>query len=871
MNRAFLRHAAQFSAALLATTAAILQAAPVENAAKTAGAAEQATDAMKSGIPEVAIVKLREALAGTPELKEPGEKAEEARAGLRLRLAEALLAAGNAEEALTELKEVKELNEPKEDAPSQAPPTAPSAPDGLSAPALKRRQTARLLKARANFALGRWEEALALFRAAWETPEAPQTAVLGMAESLRALGRLDEAIAALEATPQKDAPANLRLAELYLEDGRVKPCARLLPEITASTPGEEKWKQYVEARLLLAQGHPAYSLGRFESLQNEPGSPGLTLGIMTGALLGVSDSRAQLSGLASADNVLEQFIWRHPESPRLGELFSKLDEIYAGEEDASDSELQKWAERGPEHRAGFAAFYLARLNQRAGKRERALKALEKYDDRFPQHPVLAAALLLRGQLLTAENRYSEAQATLNAAMRASKNDLERAEIEMASAAISFQQGEFVLAATVFRAAGEHAPALWERAMFNSALSWLHQGNFPRFLQDYQELSARVPKSPYRRELILEEGLLQARQGPSQAAAAQETLRRFIEDFGDNPRVTEARIALAELRLSGNDPAGASEILRVSNEVAAENPPSAQTPQAAQALQQSAYLAIFVADAAEPRDDAKVAALCEEFLAKFPLAAKRPEVRMKLGQVCFRTGDFVGAQTQFETLARETPSSPLVETALFLAGQASMKRMSEGAIDRAIELFEETAKMDGPLKLQARLQQAVAHNRLAKQNEAILLYDAILRADPPADVRFAALAGKAANLAELGERDRALYEQALELYSRLAAEPGLGVTWRGQALCEKGRLLEILGKPGEALAAYYDVLAAGLAQPEEYYWFYKAGFDAGRLCEAQGQWKSAIGVYRKMAALKGPRAEEAEKLADRLRLEHFIWE
>jgi tetratricopeptide (TPR) repeat protein len=198
-------------------------------------------------------------------------------------------------------------------------------------------------------------------------------------------------------------------------------------------------------------------------------------------------------------------------------------------------------------------------------------------------------------------------------------------------------------------------------------------------------------------------------------------------------------------------------------------------------------------------------------------------------------------------------------------------MTEGSVDRALELFEEAAKMDGPLKLQARLQQALAQNRLGKQGEAILLYDVILRGEPPAEVRFAALSGKAANLAELGEKDPASREQALELYSKLAAEPDLGVTWRSQALYQKGRLLEALERPEEALAAYYDVLEAGLAKPEEYYWFYKAGSEAVRLCEARGQWKSAIAIYRKMAALEGPLAEDAGKRASELRLKHFIWE
>jgi len=72
--------------------------------------------------------------------------------------------------------------------------------------------------------------------------------------------------------------------------------------------------------------------------------------------------------------------------------------------------------------------------------------------------------------------------------------------------------------------------------------------------------------------------------------------------------------------------------------------------------------------------------------------------------------------------------------------------------------------------------------------------------------------------------------------------------------------------------FYDVLQAETAAGEpDYFWYYKAGFDAARMLEAQEQWKAEIGVYEKMAKSQGPRAEEAKKRAEQLRLEHFIWD
>ena len=776
---------------------------------------EQARKALEEGVAEVAIVKLQQQLAAAP--LETGARRE-----AKTTLAEALLAAGRTEEAL------QKVGDPE-----------------LKAP---------LLEARIQAALGDWNAALALFDTAADDPRA----TMGRAECLHALGRLPEAIAALEGiAPTGPASVSLRLSEYYLEKDQCEPCGRILAGIRAPlTVAERKWKQYLEARLLLAQKKYTEAYERFEALLRDPRQ--LTAEMILGATLGMTDSRTELTGLTAADDILEQCIWKHPESPFLATLFRKLDEVYSGEENPSLDELRKWAQREPALRAGYATFYLARFLVRDAKPEPALGVLDAFAARFPRHPLLSNALLMQGRLLADSGRFDAAQKSLDDAMRAAPGADLRAEIEMASASAHFKAGEFILAATVFHSAGEHCPALAERARFNTALSWLHQGNYARFGGEYRDFSQLFPKSPLRPDLILEEGFLRARQGDPKAEAA---LQQFIRTCPENPRVPEAWLTLAELRHAAHDCATASQYLKVVN----DNPASAPT------AEQSDYLAIFVADAANPPADDKVIALCRTFAARHPKSPRLPEVRMKLGQVFFRTGDFASAQTQFETLALETPASPLVEAALFLAAQSSTKRIDAEGIDRAIELFGEVAARNGPLKLHARLQLAALQNRLGKEADAVKIYDDILKANPAAEIKAVALSGKADNLLALGARDKALVEQALALYDQLASEPGIDATAQHRALYNKGRCLETLARPEEALAAYYQVVESGAANPKEYFWFYKAGFDACRLSETRQQWKSAIAIYQKMAALDGPRAEEAKARMTQLRLEHFIWE
>lgn len=320
------------------------------------GASDLLTDAsaaLNEGVPQVAIVKLQQQLADASKL-EPGD-----RRLVKARLAEAFLVAGRATDALGLIHD-PDLKEP-------------------------------MLEARIDAATGRWKEALAIYSAP-AAPGQPQT-VISRAECLWQLGRLSDAVTTLEnAGAEAPAAVQLRLAEFYLEQNSLKACSRLLQGIKPHTLAEQKWKQYVEARLYLEQGYPAYAYGRFEEILRDPRQ--LTENLVAGSALGMTQARAELSGLADADDILEQFIWKYPESPHLDTVFRKLDEVYAGEENASKSELEKWSGRNEVQRAGYAEYYLAKLLLREGKEEQALNTLQGFSVRFPRHSILADALLM---------------------------------------------------------------------------------------------------------------------------------------------------------------------------------------------------------------------------------------------------------------------------------------------------------------------------------------------------------------------------------------------------------------------------------------------------------------------------------------------
>ena len=779
-----------------------------------------ARQAIEEGIPEVGIQKLRLYLAGN---LQPAQRAE-----ATLKLAEALLDAGHSDEALVTLGKSRTGAE------------------------------SDFLKARILSAQGRWNEALPLFHSlgAAVDPAMAGLAKQGEAEALYALGRLPEAIAVLESVPDDD--SKLRLADFYFEAQNLKKCEALLAASSPKSPGGVQWKKEIEGRLLLAADKPQAALAQFNEILKDTQGAGENL--MVSALMGVTGAHLAMGEAEQAGKGVEDFIRAHPDSRYLELLFKRLDQVYSNQENASEVELLKWAENPPIHRQALARFYLGKNKARAKKTDKALADWAVFARDFPDHPLLTQAFLQQGAILLELGKKAEALSAFESAMRKAPDAEALAEAEIAAGRVHFKQGEFLLAANLFRSASDHSERLWETSIYNSALSWLNQGNYEKFMEDYKRLSLKYPEGKLRSELLLEEGLIQAR---ARDPRARESLRLFIRDFPEHPRVAEARVALAERCFLASDFAGAGQYLKVVN----------TTPQSLETSERAEYLALFLADAAEPRNERKVINACQTFIDSHRKSQLLPEVRMKLGQVYFRREDFANAQTQFELLAAENPGTPYAEMALYLAGKSAAQSMNADATGRALELFEQVKKLSGPLKLYALQQEALIKSRPGTESEAVILFDNILGADPEADLKLAALCGKGNSCMAVANSDPKGLDQAIVVFDLLANDPDSTAFWRNQALYKKGKCLEKQGETSEALVVFYDVLASRLgadAEPD-YFWYYKAGFDAAQLLEAGQEWKSAIGIYKKMAAVNGPRSKEAGDRARQLRMEHFIWE
>jgi hypothetical protein len=202
----------------------------------------------------------------------------------------------------------------------------------------------------------------------------------------------------------------------------------------------------------------------------------------------------------------------------------------------------------------------------------------------------------------------------------------------------------------------------------------------------------------------------------------------------------------------------------------------------------------------------------------------------------------------------------------------MSSMGARSLDRAIVLLDEVVRLNGDLKWAARNEEAVIERKLGKPQDALLLYDEVLKGDARPSEKREALCGKGDIFFEMGSSDPKNYRRAIEIYDQLASEKEEPIHWRNQALFKKGLCLEKESDRAGALATFYTVLENDTRpdRPRELFWYYKAGFNAARLLEDDSEWESAATIYQKLAAADGSRSEEARARLSRLRLEHFLW-
>lgn len=581
------------------------------------------------------------------------------------------------------------------------------------------------------------------------------------------------------------------------------------------------------------------------------------------AHLGLERALTGLNRPDDAGEVLEGFIENRPQSTALNEMLAELNRIYQKQSNPSQNQLRRWSRdsTNPERQA-VSIYYQSQFDLRDKGSDAALATLSGWLDKFAKHPLRANVLLYYGEQLVSEQKWADGIRRLNEGLTLSKAATTTGEIHVALANALFQTERFSLAADHFQKAARVLSNSAQNLLYDAALSWLRAADFQKFVSVYDEFSGLFPESPLRSDLLIEKGFLQARGGDMDSA--RETLNLFIRDFSPHSRIAGAHLALAEIARDSSPGISQKELL-----LASQNGPSKEV------AERSAYLMFLQESNAASNNytPQNQISRSEAFLKMYSSSAFEAEVRFRLGEAYFAEKDYTAAGAQFELISTRFPNSPLLEQATFLAGQSAIRTMNPTSVDGAIELFEKVVRMKGPLQAYARFEQASVKRNNGAYEEALVLYDDLLAQNPLTDLLASTLAAKGETLYLEASQDLKKLNDSINSFEQLAALPGVSRYWKNLALYKKAKGLQWLGQKDAMLAAYYDVLAAPVDAfgTPEYYWFYRAGFDAAESLESDEQWGAAIAIYRKLVQAKGPRSVEAEERIKRLRLEHFIWE
>ncbi|HEY3662874.1 MAG TPA: tetratricopeptide repeat protein [Chthoniobacterales bacterium] len=814
---------------LLAIAGLVLLSLGQNVLAQESEALQAAIAPLTQGVPEVAISRLQDFLAKNPAASE--------QAVAKRKLAEALVCAGQLDAALKVFAD----------------------------PALTNDAESNFWHAQALAGLDRWASALPLYAqvAADEKSALRNEAAFGQAEALRALGRKDEALRvlqSLEKTSQWVTRAKLGRAQLLLDHGDLTAADRLLRETKPQVATERSERRFLFGRLNIEQGHSERAIETLNLILKHP--EGVSHRLLVATLFALADAHAQEKTPEEGDDSLEEFIDHHPNDSALPAIFARLDELYRMERKPSTNELERWMRDSAQPRQALAQWYMARSRLRAGDREKAIELLTQLRDSPARLSSLGEADLELARLHLERWEWDEAIKSAQAARTLNSTPAFLQQVDWLIAEANYRSGKIETAAKTYEDLARRTPGFAGDALFNAALCWLRLDRSTEFAADYRKISNDPAKQGAEGDLLLEEGSVQASQGKPEA---EETFRKFIRDFPQSPRVSEAWVALAELAFHAAQPD-----LKAARKDLAQARQGNPTPAA---RERADYLEIWIEDATPSSGETAVVEAANKFLQQYPDSRFAAEVRMKLAEAYFRRQDFANAQTQFELLAQQKPEASLTEKALFFAARSATASMGAGALDHALALLDEVVKLDGDLKWAARNEEAAIERRLGKNREAQALYDEVLKNETKPAERREALCGKGDIFYEMGATDPQNYRRAIEFYDQLAKDPGVPAHWRNQAEFKKGKALEKLDDKPAALTTYYGVLEEGMRtdRQREFFWFYKAGFNAAHLLEETNDWKSAVAVYRKLAAVGGTRSDEAKARLTQLRLEHFLWE
>ncbi|MFZ4116618.1 MAG: tetratricopeptide repeat protein [Chthoniobacterales bacterium] len=491
-----------------------LTSAPLSSPSPAMASRDLASQASSEKLPQVSAAILR------AQLQQEGDPLR--RSATALRLAEVLLKEGHPAESLS-LLDSNELVTTEGDAVSQM---------------------VLFWKAQALLALQRPAEAAPLLEKIIAAHQLNTTNLeaseIALARAYRAQGDLEKALSVLESLPPSGSMASLALQEklaVLLALQKNSDVEQLFKSLSPEQLATQPRLAYLFALAAAQQGETHEALKRFYKIgSTDPWASAASIS-------GIVNADLVLHKPAEAQLLLEKYLQENPQSPRMPELMSQLEQLYLLQNNNDMTLFQKWSQDTKQpFRASYAMLPYARMMERLGHRDKADEQRTSFLATYSEHPLrdeasleLAESKLLQGDPQAALS-YVADRSDLSPVMRA-RYAFERG---LAESALKHPD----LAEKAFGEAASFDPHLSSEALYNQSLL--------QVVSSDQDSSATPKNTNDLRSREHEEYLavLSTDQGTRQSASAvMKAARHFLELYPQSPFANEVRMKLGEALLT----------------------------------------------------------------------------------------------------------------------------------------------------------------------------------------------------------------------------------------------------------------------------------------------------------------------------------
>ena len=560
----------------------------------------------------------------------------------------------------------------------------------------------------------------------------------------------------------------------------------------------------------------------------------------------------------TAEDRLLFFIESEPQSALLGLAFDVLKKAQAFEDAQTLSRLISWA-NGPESpRTPWALYTLALLYEEKNQHIPLIALCKQAAKNYPETPLTLDILSLTLQHLIEEDYKEESLQELEQLLP--KNSTQALFIQGLR---DYKKGQFNPSAQLNKKVIEQSPSgdpLIQTALLNEGLSLLQAGKA-------SELSALLEYPRAHKDTVALLALESALDAASRLdKEAGEKIALFIKQYPKHPRLADAYLAQAELALyedTLNEELCLQSFIALSDLTLNE-----------EQKERFMRLKIMLPEYAGQLPSAIQAT--KNYLDSYPAPELKEPMQLKLAELMYRQGEYNQTQLYLQNLLSTlSEKSPLRPAALFLCAKAAQQINTNDSLNTALRLFEEILQSPSPYTNSSHIERASLLMRQGRASEVITHLNVLFEKNPQlaGETRYLALALLAEAWSSLASQDNKALTKAHQLTSELLAERDLPQDWKLRTYYQRAQILEKNQDPTAALQDYYAILDLIPEAPDrkEWYWYYRSGFAALQLLENEKNWKAAIKLSLNLAQAGGPRAEEAKKRAERIRLENFVWD